>query len=241
MKSPQNEDKKQEPKINYRTPIYLQLREIVRTKIEDGEYLPGTAIPSENDMAATYGISRITVRSAVDALVNEGLLRRVQGKGVFVVGNKIEQAIEEFSGFVPSIGKSRDQTSAREQTKLLRPAGDQIYYIRRVVNQESGPVSLEEIYVPYDVIPQLNVVNSSVFSISSVFEFYGVNVSMVRQSLEIQKCNSKMAHILDAPDGVALMVLECAYHDDSGSMIGYSRTYTRSDKVSFKVSLHRLD
>ena len=79
MKSPQNEDKKQEPKINYRTPIYLQLREIVRTKIEDGEYLPGTAIPSENDMAATYGISRITVRSAVDALVNEGLLRRVQG------------------------------------------------------------------------------------------------------------------------------------------------------------------
>ena len=45
MKSPQNEDKKQEPKINYRTPIYLQLREIVRTKIEDGEYLPGTAIP----------------------------------------------------------------------------------------------------------------------------------------------------------------------------------------------------
>lgn len=124
MKSPQNDDKKQEPKINYRTPIYLQLREIVRTKIEDGEYLPGTAIPSENDMAATYGISRITVRSAVDALVNEGLLRRVQGKGVFVVGNKIEQAIEEFSGFVPSLGKSRDQTSAREQTKLLRPAGD---------------------------------------------------------------------------------------------------------------------
>ena len=108
MKSPQNDDKKQEPKINYRTPIYLQLREIVRTKIEDGEYLPGTAIPSENDMAATYGISRITVRSAVDALVNEGLLRRVQGKGVFVVGNKIEQAIEEFSGFVPFIGKSKD-------------------------------------------------------------------------------------------------------------------------------------
>ena len=241
MKSPQNEDKKQEPKINYRTPIYLQLREIVRTKIEEGENLPGTAIPSENDMAATYGISRITVRSAVDGLVNEGLVRRVQGKGVFVVGNKIEQTIEEVSGV------------AREQTKLLRPAGDlfanrfridpedQIYYIRRVVNQESGPVSLEEIYVPYDVIPQLNVVNSSVFSISSVFEFYGVNVSMVRQSLEIQKCNSKMAHILDAPDWVALMVLECAYHDDSGSMIGYSRTYTRSDKVSFKVSLHRLD
>ncbi|MEG2288028.1 MAG: GntR family transcriptional regulator, partial [Ruthenibacterium sp.] len=71
----------QETKISYRTPIYLQLREIVRNKIEDGEYLPGTAIPSENELADTYGIHRITVRNAVDALVNEGMLRRVQGKG----------------------------------------------------------------------------------------------------------------------------------------------------------------
>ena len=54
--------------------------------------------------------------------------------------------------------------------------------------------------------------------------------------------SSPKAVIMDeTADGVALMVLECAYHDDSGSMIGYSRTYTRSDKVSFKVSLHRLD
>lgn len=253
MRSPQNEPKKPEPQISYRTPIYLQLREIVRNKIEDGEFPPGSAIPSENDLAATYGISRITVRSAVDALVNEGLLRRVQGKGVFVVGNKMEQAIEEFSGFVPSLEKSKDETSAREQSKVLRPAGDlfsnifkigvsdQIYYIRRIINLESEPVSMEEIYVPYDVIPQLNVVNSSVFSISSVFQFYGVNVSMVRQSLEIQEYGAKIRHTLDVPDGVALMMLECTYHDDSGSAIGFSRTYTRSDKISFKVSLNKLN
>lgn len=253
MKPPIPEEKKQEPTISYRTPVYLQLREIVRNKIEEGEYPPGSAIPSENDLAGIYGISRITVRSAVDALVNEGLLRRVQGKGVFVVGNKMEQAIEEFSGFVPSLAKSRNETSAREQSKVLRPAGDyfadifkldpgdQLYYIRRIVNLESDPVSLEEIYVPYEVIPQLNVVNSSVFSISSVFEFYGINVSMVRQSLEILECGAKIRRILAVPEGVAVMVLECMYHDESGSVIGYSQTYTRSDKISFKVNLHKLN
>ena len=67
-------------------PIYLQLREIIRNKIEEGEYMPGTAIPSENKLSEIYGINRITTRNAVEALVNEGLLRRVQGKGVFVVG-----------------------------------------------------------------------------------------------------------------------------------------------------------
>ena len=68
--------------VSYNAPIYLQLREVVRSKIEDGEYAPGTAIPSENLLASTYGINRLTVRSAIDALVNEGLLKRVQGKGV---------------------------------------------------------------------------------------------------------------------------------------------------------------
>ena len=78
-------EEREDGKLSYRTPIYLQLREIIRNRIEEGEYLPGTAIPSENKLAETYGINRLTVRNAVDALVNEGILRRVQGKGVFVV------------------------------------------------------------------------------------------------------------------------------------------------------------
>ena len=79
-------EEREDGKLSYRTPIYLQLREIIRNRIEEGEYLPGTAIPSENKLAETYGINRLTVRNAVDTLVNEGILRRVQGKGVFVVG-----------------------------------------------------------------------------------------------------------------------------------------------------------
>ena len=81
----------EDEKLSYRTPIYLQLREIIRNRIEEGEYLPGTAIPSENKLAETYGINRLTVRNAVDTLVNEGVLQRVQGKGVFVVGDKYEE------------------------------------------------------------------------------------------------------------------------------------------------------
>ena len=61
--------------LNYRSPLYIQLREVIRSKIEDGEYLPGTAIPSENQLAETYGLNRLSVRSAVEALENEGLLK----------------------------------------------------------------------------------------------------------------------------------------------------------------------
>ena len=47
--------------LNYRSPLYIQLREVIRSKIEDGEYLPGTAIPSENQLAETYGLNRLSV------------------------------------------------------------------------------------------------------------------------------------------------------------------------------------
>ena len=101
-------EEREDGKLSYRTPIYLQLREIIRNRIEEGEYLPGTAIPSENKLAETYGINRLTVRNAVDTLVNEGILRRVQGKGVFVVGDKYEENLDEHGGFVNVMSSGKD-------------------------------------------------------------------------------------------------------------------------------------
>lgn len=114
----------EDEKLSYRTPIYLQLREIIRNRIEEGEYLPGTAIPSENKLAETYGINRLTVRNAVDTLVNEGVLQRVQGKGVFVVGDKYEENLEEHGGFVSIMSSGSKRVSVKEQSKVYRPAGN---------------------------------------------------------------------------------------------------------------------
>ena len=55
--------------ISYKSPLYIQLREVIRSKIEEEEeYLPGTAIPSENQLMETYGLNRVSVRSALAAL-----------------------------------------------------------------------------------------------------------------------------------------------------------------------------
>ena len=251
MREPTEEAPERENKISYRMPIYLQLREIVRNKIEDGEYLPGTAIPSENELAETYGINRITVRNAVVALVNEGMLKRVQGKGVFVVGNKMEESLEEYGGFVPSIGKAKSCTTVKELTKALRPAGDKyanifniepedpIYYLRQLVSVETEPLSVEEIFVPHDVIPQLGAVNSSVFTMHDVFAFYDVEMCEMMQGLEIVMGTPAIRKILNVPDGVVLIMMECTYRDKSGRVIECSKSFHRSDKITFKIKLHK--
>ena len=66
------------------TPIYSQLKEMVREKIEAGIWPPGTLIPSERDFCEQFGISRMTVRQALGELVSEGMVVREKGKGTFV-------------------------------------------------------------------------------------------------------------------------------------------------------------
>ena len=84
--------------ISYKSPLYIQLREVIRSKIEEEEYLPGTAIPSENQLMETYGLNRVSVRSALAALEFEGLLKSVQGKGVFVAGPKAKRHLVYSAG-----------------------------------------------------------------------------------------------------------------------------------------------
>ena len=99
--------------VDYKSPIYLQLREVVRGKIESGEYPPGMAIPSENELSDMYGVNRLTVRNAIDALVKEGLLKRIQGKGAFVVGDRIERDLDWLSGFRQTFTERRHELTGQ--------------------------------------------------------------------------------------------------------------------------------
>ena len=230
-------------------PIYLQLREIIRNKIEDGEYMPGTAIPSENKLSEIYGINRITTRNAVDALVHEGLLQRVQGKGVFVVGNKNIVPIEQQGGFVNDTSDSR--TTIKELKKNTRPAGnkyatlfnidvdDEIYFFNHVQYIGDKVSSIQEFYITKDILPSLDAINTSVFSFRDILSFYGIKLKKMNQVLKIIKGDNKTKKIFNVSSGVAIMLLECDYYSEDNNVIAHSINYIRSDIQSFTVNLHK--
>lgn len=242
-------EEREDGKLSYRTPIYLQLREIIRNRIEEGEYLPGTAIPSENKLAETYGINRLTVRNAVDTLVNEGILRRVQGKGVFVVGDKYEENLDEHGGFVNVMSSGTKRVSIKEQAKIYRPAGnkyanyfniepdDLIFCVRHQITLIVS-LAIEDIYVPKDVLPEVRSSELISFYIKDIFAFYGIEISSMQQTMEIIDGTSKIKKLLDIPNGVALIMLSCDYWDNNGRAIAYSRSFIRSDRTSFTIQLH---
>jgi len=238
-------------KIDSNSPLYLQLRELIRSKIENGEYLPGTAIPSVGVLAETYGIHRLSVRSAVSALVGEGLLKPVQGKGIFVVGEKLQRDLNTVGGFHRNLLSQKSSAENRVVVKCRRPAGavcsaifqcspdDEVFYIRQLCCVADEPVSIQDIYFPTDLLPNLMEIDLNVFSVEEIRGFYGVSPVRNEQSLEITQLDSINARLLEQDPKRGVITLRCISYDRSGKALDLSYTFTRGDKCNFSVSYQR--
>ena len=233
--------------MSYQAPLYLQMRELVRSKIEAGEYPPLTALPSECELAESYGITRQTVRSAIDILVQEGLLRRVPGKGVYVLCRKMERDLDELQGFTQTMLDKHLKPSIKVVSRAMRPAGehyslmfgiqpeDDIYYIKRLCYANSEPISLEEIYIPRYLVPKIEGIDLSIFSVYEVYDFYNIRLERARQTLDLVQLDLSDARMLEIEPETPVMLFEATTYDDQGRVVEFNRNYARGDKCNFSV------
>lgn len=233
--------------VNYKSPLYIQLREVIRGKIEEGEYPPGTAIPSESQLAEMYGLNRLSVRSALEALEYEGILTSVQGKGVFVNGAKTERDLDTLGGYRHTMSERSRDASTRVLVKALRKAGpyyaqvlglnedDDIWFIRRIDSSQGEPVALEEIYIPCEVLPGLADVDLQLFSIYDLYLWNSIQPEVGKQVLRISHLEPAAAKLIGVEAGQAVMEFSCVTRDTTGRIIEFARNYIRGDRTEFTV------
>ena len=238
--------------VNYKSPLYIQLREVIRSKIEDGEYAPGTAIPSENQLAELYGLNRLSVRSALSALEYEGLLKSVQGKGVFVVGPKPQRDLETLGGYRHTMHQQSRNPSTKVLVKARRKAGpyysvllqidpeDDVWFIRRINRAGGEPVGIEEIYIPVAVLPNLDMIDINVFSIYDAYEWAGIHPHKGYQLLRIIPADSADVKLLELNGPQNIMEFSCITHDVTGRPIEFARNRARNDKTEYIVHYTNL-
>lgn len=236
--------------VDYNSPIYIQLKEVIRSKIESGEYVPGTAIPSEHELAEKYGIHRLTVRSAIDLLVKDGLLKCVQGKGVYVMA-KYERDLEILGGFTQTMTEKLVKSGKKILLRGKRRAGakyasilnidenDFIYYIKRLDYANEEPVAIQEIYVPYQLIPNLEEIDISVFRMFEIYKFYDIHPTRAWQTLELAQLTQSDARYLGISKDQAVFLFSCITYDQDHRVIEYSKSYTRGDKCDFTVHFQK--
>lgn len=230
---------------NYKSPLYIQLREVIRNKIEDGEFPVGTAIPSEAQLAETYNLNPLSVRSALSALKYEGLLRSVQGKGVFVNGPKTERDLETLGGYRQTMDERSIDAHTRVLIKALRPAGpyyarlldlaedDQVWFTRRIDYIDKEPVALEEIYIPEKLLPSYGDVDIELFSIYDIFTWNGLLPTDADQTLRVLFLEPSRAKLINLSSDQAVMELSNLTRDAQGRKIEFARNYVRPDKTDF--------
>lgn len=147
--------------------LYHQLKEILAHKIVNNEWSAGEQLPTEFELCEQYGVSRITVRQALNTLEKEGLIVRKQGIGTFVSIPKIEQSLtsfysmsEEFKkrGLKPrnQVREFRIELPTDEVRKALSlPKGESVYHIERFRYADETLMAIEYTYLPVPIFPGL--------------------------------------------------------------------------------------
>lgn len=227
--------------------ITQQVSEILRIEIEDGDLYPGTKIPTDTELAEMFGVQKQIVRTAIEVLVKEGLLKYISDKEVYVLGHKIERNMEKLEGFTQTMLDRNMKPSFRIVSKYLRMAGnlygnmfgikpeEPIFYIKRMCYADEDSISLEELYIPHYLIPKMDGIDLSVFSVYEVYEIYGIHLAEAEQTLDLVRPSLNDAKLLGIDAGTPVMLFKSLTCDTDGRVIEFNRNYVRGDKCNFNV------
>lgn len=234
-----------------RFPLYVQLREMIRAKIEKGEYLPGTGLPTENQLAEMYGLNRSAVHSALKALEYEGLLQSVQGKGVYVCGPKLTRDMETLGGFRQTMQERDVLPSTKVLRKVLRRAGPLyaillkveeealIWYIERICYSENEPVALEEIYIPQSILPDLGNTDLDLFSIMDLYRWNDIHPIRGEQTLSIVYLDPADSKLIGLEGKQAVLQFSGTMFTEEQRIVEFSRSFTRQDQAEYIVHFRK--
>lgn len=231
-------------------PAYAQLRNVLREKIIRGEFRSHDKLPSEAELCKKYGLSPMTIRRAINLLVDEGLVRTVQGKGTFVAPLDLGQATFHFRDFRDNLrGTDRHfraklidakvlPASEKTARKLHIPKGQKVLFIRRLIFQEDEPVVYDQKSLIYDPTKPIVEAELETTSLDELLYRQG-EVSPNRAELTIEAITLKdeEAQLLRvSPGSPAFRVAQLVY-DVHDRPVGLGSLICRGDKYKFTASI----
>lgn len=203
------------------SPLYQQIKQLILAALGAGEWRPGEAIPSEQELALRFGVSQGTVRKAVDEMAAENLVVRRQGKGTFVATHAERQHQYRFLRLVPDDG---DATLARELLDCSRvpapPAvakalslahAEGVIQVRRLLRRASQPVVFDQLWLPERLFEGLSLqaLAEHQGTLYELFESrFGVHMVRAEEQLRAVAASAEAASLLRLPSGSPLLSVE---------------------------------
>jgi GntR family transcriptional regulator len=236
-------------------PLYDQIERNLRDLIVNGRLQPGQMMPSEWDLSALYGVSRLTVRRALDALVRENWLERKHGVGTFVRQPTIASIADSKLSFTEQMRAIGRKPGSRIIAQRVVPAtakiaraihiqeGESIFEITRVRLADEIPILLETSCLARERFPSLEFrnwsKNDSLYKILS--EEYGVSVTGLDHTLKPVLLTETQARDLQTKAGTPALLSEIVAFTREGTPVEYSWSLSNGDKSEFYFHFQRLE
>jgi len=222
---------------------HVVVREYVRDLVAGSA--PGSAAPSERELVHRFGVARMTVRQALDALVVEGLLERIPGRGTFVarprrVATRVTGYTEEMArrGL---LAESQTLLARREQAgpgvarALNLTEGDAVIHWRRLRRGDGSPVCVEDAYLNEVLLPGF-LQSGMPTSLYEALQARGLRPSWAEDSVTADTATTEESELLELPEsGVVLRHSRRALAEEK--LVEVSRSVYRADRYTMWVQL----
>ncbi|NED96724.1 GntR family transcriptional regulator [Phytoactinopolyspora alkaliphila] len=228
-------------------PLYFQVAQYLENLIESGVYPPGTRLDNEILLADQLGLSRPTMRRAIEYLVDRGLLVRKRGVGTQVVQPKVRRPVELSSLFDDLRASGREPRTEVLGFDVQHPAeavaealgigvADEVYVIERLRYTGDEPLSIMRNYIPATVL-KLSQEALARQGLYDLIRAAGVNLKIATQSIGGRAARAAEARLLDEKPGAPLLTMTRVAYDDAGRAIEYGSHIYRASRYTFELTL----
>jgi GntR family transcriptional regulator len=223
-------------------PVHVCIRDDLRKRLINGEWVPGERLPSETDLAARYGVARMTVRQAIGALALEGIIVRRQGLGTFAAEShaagrtdELPRLAGEVRGQGPQVSTriisaaiERPPSAAQEALGLRESALSVMVRGMRVVDR--SPVAVMTSWLPYNRFAGLDKNPSLDGSLYAMLEaHYGVRIVRAREVFTAEAASASDAADLEISPGAPVLLITRTSYDGANRAVIFTLNATRSN------------
>lgn len=229
-------------------PLYFQLAQQLETAIERGKLSPGSLLGNEIELAGRLGLSRPTVRQAIQSLVDKGLLVRRRGIGTQVVHSQVRRPLE-----LSSLYEDLEAAGQRPATKLLRyeqeeataevaaalsvTEGAHVRRVERLRLTHGEPMAFLRNHLPGDLLQAVRGEELESTGLYRLMRGLGVTLHSARQSVGARVATAEEAELLGEDAGAPLLTMERTTFDDTGRAVEYASHLYRASRYAFDFQL----
>ncbi|WP_208873055.1 GntR family transcriptional regulator [Levilactobacillus brevis] len=227
------------------SPIYIQIHNDIKRAIEAGKWAVGDQIPSERELSRNFDVSRMTLRQAIQTLVDEGILERQVGSGTYVANQKVQEKMSGVTSFTDLMLTQGKQPTSKtisyhvmnpslsEAEKLKLNEDDQVLRMERIRYGDDVPICFEVATVPEKLVDGLSKkeVTSSLYR--ALEDKKQLSPGKAQQTVSAMSASERIAEYLSIKRGDAILRLRQVTYLQDGTPFEYVRTQYVGKRFEF--------